>query len=479
MRRLRSLFVTTSVIAAFAGFFSAAPSHASAPPHRVTMNSAVTDTRPNIVILINDDQKNTRAVGIPYSSYMPKLTSLVQDKGVLYAKGEVANPNCCPSRAALMTGRYDHNNGVLTQADGVNLDFSTTLQHYLHESGYRTCIDGKFLNQFPIDQRPPDFDKYYFWDTDYYYNNYVNEDGRLRTESKYSTTYWGDKAMSCLNYFGAHPNQPFFFYGAPHAPHTTKESNPPGLAIPEPKYANAPVPTCVQPGEADVSDQPPYIANVHIPPSFNELVCQSQLRALMSLDDQYARIIDALQANGRLANTIIIAMSDNGLLWGEHNRQGKFVPFLPSIQVPLVVRWDGHFPSGVVSNRPVDEVDLAPTILAATGNLSEVTEPLDGESLLQPNHRRVLYNEYFYDVADSQGVPSWAQLHTTKWAYDEYYDSAGNITFKAYYDLVNDPLENDNVLGDKDPSNDPSATRLATLHRQLTAARHCVGAACP
>jgi len=196
----------------------------------------------------------------------------------------------------------------------------------------------------------------------------------------------------------------------------------------------------------------------------------------MSVDYQIDRILRYLRDTGQLADTMVVFWSDNGVAWGDHNWSGKFVPYLPSVNVPLFVHWPGHVSAGE-DTRLVSNVDITPTILDAAGIGSDsLLHPLDGHSLLTPAERPYQFNEHFYDAENPPiPPPAWAQVHTTKWSYTEYYDKAGAITFREYYNLRADPGQRVNLLGDKDRTNDPSPDVLAKRHVQLAAGRTCVG----
>ena len=96
-------------------------------------------------------------------------------------------------------------------------------------------------------------------------------------------------------------------------------------------------------------------------------MCQSQLRAIMSADDEFAATMQLLSDRGVLDNTLVIFSSDNGYNWGEHGRWEKFVPYEPSIRVPLWVRWPGHVTAGTNTTRLTSYLDLLPTMLEAAG----------------------------------------------------------------------------------------------------------------
>jgi hypothetical protein len=122
-------------------------------------------------------------------------------------------------------------------------------------------------------------------------------------------------------------------------------------------------------------------------------------------------------------------------------------------------------------------------VLEASGIDPDPAAPIDGRSLLEPNIRERMLLE-FQGGNNMPGVPTWAATWTPEYEYAEYYDdSTGEVTFREYYDLVNDPYQLENLLFDPDPSNDPPADELARLSLQLARDRRCRGTedvqACP
>jgi arylsulfatase A-like enzyme len=198
----------------------------------------------------------------------------------------------------------------------------------------------------------------------------------------------------------------------------------------------------------------------------------------MSADDQFAATMQLLSDRGVLANTLVILSSDNGFMWGEHGRWEKFVPYEPSIRVPLLVRWPGHVVAGRDTTRLVSYLDLLPTMLGAAGITLPTSAPrLDGESLLQPTRRTTMYSEYYVDGANAN-IPSWRMLRTSTVKYVHTYNAQGAIVAREYYNLANDPAENTNLLGDASTANDPPASTLTNLANRLNAFATCTGAAC-
>ena len=433
---------------------------------------------PNIFIYHLDDLRDAFPGAIDPLQFMPKTRAWMAD-GRRYTQMFVADPSCCPSRASMMTGRYPHNNGVLDQQDGPLFDGPHSMACYLRSAGYATYIAGKFLTTWPKTQLPPCFDRStVMWGG--YIDVAVKVDGVSRTTSGYSTTYIGNRGRSYIT-SALSGTKPFLLYETPHAPHwsdTTVNGSPARLAIPDTQYANVNVGTCSGVPESDRSDKPAYVRNMNFTTAQGQQMCQSQLRAIMSADDQFAATMQLLSDRGVLGNTLVILSSDNGYMWGEHGRTEKFVPYEPALQVPLWIRWPGHFTGGTDTTRLVSHLDLLPTMLAAAGfTLPANAPPLDGESLLQPGRRTTVYSEYYVDQANP-GVPSWRMVRTRTAKYTQLRNPQGDVIAREYYNLTNDPAENLNLLGDSTSANDPPASTISSMTSTLNAFATCSGAGC-
>ena len=209
-----------------------------------------------------------------------------------------------------------------------------------------------------------------------------------------------------------------------------------------------------------------------------QAMCESQMRAIMTADDEFGATMRLLANRGVLDDTLVVFSSDNGFMWGEHGRWEKFVPYEPSLRVPLLVRWPGHVVPGTDAGRLVSYADLLPTMLDAAGVTPPAgAPPLDGESLLRPSRRTTVYAEYYADTANP-GIPSWRMVRTASAKYVHTVDAGGAVIAREYYDLAADPAENRNLLGDATPANDPPAATLTTLRNRLVALAGCAGPAC-
>ena len=431
-----------------------------------TQNTPPTGSRPNVMIILTDDQRSDQTFDV-----MPKTRSWLLDQGTTFPQGYVSTPLCCPARSTLMSGRYMHNHTVYDNGQDEKLDKAWTLARYLQDAGYRTAMAGKYLVGFPGSSAPPNYDRYAMT-TGGYKNAYFNVDGKSR-QVAYSTDFVAEITDSFLDDFEADDARPWFFYVTPQAPHSDFE--------PSDRYANAAVPKLV-PSPAfsdDKTDTAPFLANLHESLDAATAEHDGQLRTLLSVDDMVDSIMKKLQANGELDDTLIIYSSDNGYHWGEFGVRGKGLPFTESVKVPFVVRWPGHIAAGATDDRMVGNIDMLPSILDATGtNPPVLGYPPDGHSIFTDYARQESLTEFHTGYHD---YPSWASIRTPGWFYAEYYAADDvTVTFREYYDLAADPYQLTNLLKDGNPGNDPD---VAALSARLTAYRTCSGTtgphACP
>lgn len=477
LKLLSILCVLCALLAGQAATTAAAP--AAPAPAPAVVAAADPGDQPHIFFYNLDDLRDDIPGSVDPLRFMPKLRQWMAD-GTRYTRTFVAEPSCCPSRAALMTGRYPHNNGVRLQADGPRFDHPNSMACYLQRSGYATYLAGKFLTTWPKTSLPPCFTRStVMWGG--YQDVQVRIDGVARRAPGYSTTYLGVRGREYIQQ-AVSQGKPFFLYETPQAPHEVDVTRPDGttekLAVPEPKYADVATGPCVGTPEADRTDKPQYVRNQNQTPAASQRFCEAGLRSLMSADDQFDATMQTLADLGVLDDTLVVFSSDNGLMWGEHGRHSKFVPYEPSIRVPLWLRWPGHVPAGTDSTRLVSYLDLLPTMLEAAGVSVPAGAPrLDGESLLAPSSRSTMFAEYFKDSSNG-AVPTWRMVRTRTVKYIQTYNTDGTIAFREYYNLVADPDELTNTLKDGTKRNDPPAAELTALTNQLDALSTCAGASC-
>jgi arylsulfatase A-like enzyme len=343
-----------------------------------------------------------------------------------------------------------------------------------------------------------------------YFDTTLNINGvPVGNGGRYQTRLFGDHSTRIVDEY-ARSNQPFFLwasYVAPHSGGPREQDDPqpvvrkdgktqtfktparPGNvrgtmdrrveAAPEPK------------GEADVSDKPFFIRRLPAASATERdamlEVTRQRAEALAVLDEQVARTVRALRRSGELDNTIVMVTSDNGYMHGEHRmRQGKILPYEPSLRVPLLVRGPG-IPRHEIRNDPFSTIDLAPTFLAAARAPQQ--RQVDGTNLLSvarrgdrgwtrgiltdTGPRRVASNAEESDnwLMEGRGskVKRFSQgVRTSGYLYVEHASRE-----KELYDMRSDPEQLHNLAGRAD---------LAPIQRSLAGVldrlRNCKGDKC-
>jgi arylsulfatase A-like enzyme len=402
-------------------------------------------TRPNIVLILTDDQRFDTLWA------MPTVQRELVGRGVRFTNGYVSNPVCCPSRSTILTGQYSHTTGVYTndpeQPYGGFPAFrdGSTVATWLHEAGYHTALMGKYLNGYGGAYVPPGWDRWFATYAGGFFDYIANDDGVVRTYgsglTEYGTDVLADEAVSFIRSTGR--DDPLFLYFAPHAPHEP--------ATPAPSDADAFAGlTPWRPAsfdEPDLSDKPAFL---EAEPRFTQARIEEidrfrrdQYRSLLAVDRAVGRIVDALRTTGRLSNTMIVFMSDNGMLWGEHRWTNKLVPYEESLRVPFVIRADFLIRSPASDPRFVLNVDLAPTFAALAG----VEAPnVEGRSLLPLfGSRRIAWRSDFlieHLRMDDRGVTTYCGVHSARYVYVAYVTGEEEL-----YDLDVDPAQLQNVAG--------------------------------
>jgi len=169
---------------------------------------------------------------------------------------------------------------------------------------------------------------------------------------------------------------------------------------------------------------------------------------LLGVDDSVGAVLDTLEKEGLIEDTLVIFMSDNGFLCGEHGLIDKRNMYEPSIRVPLIVHCPALADRGRFREELVLNMDLAPTILEAAG--ASPLPSIHGRSFLplvkgEPaGWRTEFLYEYFWE-RDYPQNPSVLGLRTDKYSYMRYH---GIWDINELYDIENDPHQMNNLLGD-------------------------------
>ena len=345
-------------------------------------------TQPNIIFVLTDD------LDFASAQQMPEIGSLLVEEGLSFEKAFVSHPVCCPSRATILTGLYDHNHEVLSNifpsggfqkfVDEGHEENSIAVR--LQEEGYRTGFFGKYLNQYPGDDPthvPRGWDEWYGKiEEQKLYDYGINENGEVVSYGNELQDFFTDVLSGQATDFvgrAAPEDQPFFAYVAPTAPH--------GPAIPaerhEGAFAGKEVPRPPSYDEEDVSDKPSPVRGAERmseeETSNVDDYYRQRLESMLAVDEMVVSLVEELEAAGELENTYIFFTSDNGWFGGEHRiRSGKNRAYEESAHVPLFVRGPG-ISAGTKTEKLALNTDLAPTF----ADLAGTSFSADGRSLAQ------------------------------------------------------------------------------------------------
>ncbi len=437
--------------------------------------------RPNVVVIMVDDMSATEM------QYLPKVNALIAGDGVSFDRAFDNTPVCCPARATLLTGQHSRHHGVYTnkpeQGQGYQaLDSTNTLATWMMAAGYETTFIGKYLNGYgqwgylrdvPNNREvPPGWSDFQGLVGTIKYKNYtINDNGRLvaygsRPED-YQTDVLADRAVASV-VDAADGDQPFFLWVAPLSPHTAI-GNPP-LAAPRHQHSfdGITLPRPPNFDEADVKDKPRFVRNQpRVSPSEAEEMrvhYEARVEALQSVDDLVEDVYESLASTGQLDDTIIVFLSDNGYMFGNHRLEGKVRVYEESSRVSLAIR-GGPFAGGTTITAPVSNADLAPTIVEATGiSAGRVMDGVDLADLADDPER---YADRAILIESVEG-PGYSAVRTAGWLWVEHEGSAREL-----YDMRADPYQLKSLHNSA-----PHTTTRKQLAGVLDALQSCRGRTC-
>lgn len=337
--------------------------------------------RPNVVLIMTDDQGygDLGAHGNPKIK-TPNLDRFAGESGTF--THFYVSPVCTPTRASLMTGRYNYRTGAIDTFMGRAMMHAdeVTVAERLREGGYRTGIFGKWHlgDNHPMRAMDQGFEESLVHrgggigqpsdppGGDHYMNPTLLHNGRAVKTEGYCSDIYTNAAMS---YIEEHRAEPFFVYLAFNAPHTP-------LEVPD---------EWVDPYRKMNLDARGFPAGGNpIGEQYDREVTARIYAMVENIDSNVGKLLAKLDELKLSENTIVIFMTDNGpqqerFKAGLRDRKGSVHE--GGIRVPYYVRWPGKIEAERKIDRIAAHIDVTPTLLDACGIAIDGSE-VDGRSLL-------------------------------------------------------------------------------------------------
>ena len=479
--------------------------------------------KPNILVIFSDDHAYQAISAYGYGLNNTPNIDRIANEGALFTRACVTNSICAPSRAVLLTGKHSFVNGKVDNVQPFNWD-QPSFPKLLQANGYQTALIGKIH----LDGLPQGFDhSMVLPGQGHYYNPDFIVNGERKNFLGYCTELITEFAMDWLKE-GRDPEKPFLLMYHHKAPHRNWKPSPKYLTLFDDKeftppanyfddYEGRGVAAKEQEMEVDGHAQWGHDFKMVVDPNgdstgfhrelarfdekqladwnaayepknealkakyaemsekeigiwkYNRYI-KDYLRTIQSVDDGVGEVMDYLEENGMLDNTIVVYTSDQGFYLGEHGWFDKRFMYEESFRTPMLVRYPKEIKAGTKIDELVQNLDLAPTFLDYAG--IEIPGEMQGESFRKlvsgetDEWRDAVYYTYYeypsvhmvkrhYGVADKR----YKLIHY-------YYD----IDQWELYDLEKDPAEMKNLY------NDPEyASVREGMHKKLSELREYYG----
>jgi arylsulfatase A-like enzyme len=361
-------------MALLAGFALAVSAHAAPVEER-------SPPQPNVVLILMDDlgYGDIGSYGVR-DARTPNLDRLARE-GVRLTDAYSNGPNCTPTRAALITGRYQQRAGLEWPLGSSEQDrglavTGASLPALLRNAGYATALVGKWHLGFKPEFGPNahGFEEFFgllSGAVDFY--SHRRGDGVRdlfeNTKPVDSPDYLTDEiTRRAVRYIGAHASERFFLeiaYNAPHWPFEPPDRRPSDpYAVPRPEEKDD-LRLYQGPEDPEPATRGDYV------------------RMLERVDRGIGEILEELDRRGLSSNTLVVFTSDNGGEWLSDNgplRHRKSTLWEGGIRVPLILRWPARLSAGATSPQVAITMDLTASIVAACGAV--VPAGFDGIDIL-------------------------------------------------------------------------------------------------
>ncbi len=443
--------------------------------------------RPN-VLFIFDDQLRADACSV-YGGVdirTPHIDQLAA-QGVRFTNALSTYPLCTPYRAMVQTGRYPTHSGSVINFSQVDPD-QRCIAHVFRDAGYDTGFIGKWHlaagwrrdeGLFAPDEDrvreyrernpeteyvPPGPERlgYEHWEAfnfhcsfnDYWF--YRDEPEKVRSE-RFETDAQIDQAIAFIEDRRG-SDDPWFLMVAPHPPH--------------PPFRDEYLPAGYLEQIPETIHHPPNVPPDH-PLRTNPHDVRAYLAMCRNMDDNVGRIMRYLDESGLAEDTIVVFTSDHGEQNGSQGRRNKMVPYAESVDLPLIVRWPGVLPAGLVTDELHTPMDHFPTLcglvgLEAPGAVDGIdfSGVLRGDDGVMREAALMMTCSSNWDFCQTRtDWPEWRGIRTKRHTYCRWLTGEEEL-----YDDREDPYQMTNLAGEE--GSRPVLLRMRSELERLMAAAH-------
>jgi arylsulfatase A-like enzyme len=345
----------------------------------ISCNSNIdSQVHPNIILILTDDQGwGDLSLNGNEDLHTPNIDKIALN-GVIFDRFFVS-PVCSPTRAEILTGRHHTRTGVYDVSLGgerINVD-EETLGDLFKAAGYKTAAYGKWHNgmQAPYHPNTRGFDQFYGFCSGHwgnYFNPVLEKNGELVKGKGFITD---DLTNHGIEFIKKNKNNPFFLFMPFNTPHSP-------MQVPDKYWNKFKNKDLTQKGTLSNIPDDKYSGTN----SKDENHSKAALAMCENIDWNVGRIIETLESQKIIDNTIIIYLSDNGPNGHRWNGEMKGIKGSTDeggTRSPMIISWKGNIPSGKKVSKIASGIDLLPTLIDISGIKVKPKNKLDGVNLRQ------------------------------------------------------------------------------------------------
>ncbi|GAB4532133.1 MAG: sulfatase-like hydrolase/transferase [Anaerolineae bacterium] len=443
---------------------------------------------PNILLIITDQQRADTLGFIGRTPCRTPNMDRLAAEGISFDRAMTTSPLCTPARASIFTGQYPHQVGMMSNNKALRA--TATLTDRLRARGYHTAYAGKWhLDAQHPPYEPADpaargveyerslprwFERYAGQEPEDYTawcqanglpDGWAFNNPALRTTRKPSMSVPKTARLNmapdqtidgwitdiALRFLAERPaNCPFFLvigYQGPHPP----------FAVPEPFYsmydpAAIPEPPNFRPSPGKPrANTTGFYHQLWLDHGQEWEAWQKSVAVYWGfvtlIDDQIGRLLQALEDEGMLDDTLVIFTSDHGEMLGQQGLWHKMVPYEEAIRVPLVMRCPRRISAGLRSKAVTSVMDIAPTILSVIGE--RIPEEMLGRDLSPAFQDGAEFQSDPFRFAEHKPLGEWHRAVEWRLVTNNQFKYVWNHgDLDELYDLLADPYERLNLIDD-------------------------------